>query len=181
MKSRIQNIGSIVVISVLIGVVPALAALTFTTTAITSDGALTLTGSGASTWDIGTGALSIQTTNNGAITTGSGLFSIGGSVRIGSSSSSSISRFYTTTSSLTLGVIASTTCMATTSVVSYATSTDVIIATPTPVANGVDTVSSTWAVWASATDQITLRVCNPTAANTASIAAQTWRFDVWKH
>lgn len=52
---------------------PAQAALTFSATTVSSDGALTLTGAAASTWDAG-GALSLQTTNNGAITTGSGKF-----------------------------------------------------------------------------------------------------------
>ena len=58
------------------------AALTFNTTTVSSDGALTITAQGASTWDIGTGTLSIQTSNNGAITTGTGLFTVGGNLKI---------------------------------------------------------------------------------------------------
>ena len=41
-------------------------------------GALTLTGHAASTWDIGANTLSLQTTNNGAITTGTGTLTDGG-------------------------------------------------------------------------------------------------------
>jgi hypothetical protein len=54
------------------------------TLALTSAGALTLTGNAASTWDLGAAhTLSIQTTNNGAITTGTGLFTSGGSITFG--------------------------------------------------------------------------------------------------
>jgi hypothetical protein len=41
-------------------------------------GALTLTAHAASTWDIGANTLSLQTTNNGAITTGTGTLTDGG-------------------------------------------------------------------------------------------------------
>lgn len=59
----------------------AFAALTFNSTTVSSDGALTLTGASSSIWDLGaSNTLSLQTTNNGAITTGSGLFTLGGSL-----------------------------------------------------------------------------------------------------
>lgn len=46
----------------------------------TGSNALNLTGGAASTWDIGNNILSLQTTNNGAITTGSGLWTQGGNL-----------------------------------------------------------------------------------------------------
>ncbi|OGI60746.1 hypothetical protein A2641_00375 [Candidatus Nomurabacteria bacterium RIFCSPHIGHO2_01_FULL_37_25] len=59
----------------------AFASLTLGSTNIISTGALTITGAGNSTWDLGSGnILSLQTTNNGAITTGTGLFTTGGSL-----------------------------------------------------------------------------------------------------
>ncbi len=65
------------------------AALTIDSNAVSSTGALTLTGTASSTWDLGAGhTLSLQTTNNGAITTGSGLFTVGGGLTIAGLSSS---------------------------------------------------------------------------------------------
>lgn len=60
----------------------AYASLTFNATSVTSDSNLTLTGSGSSTLDIGAGTLSIQTTNNGPITAGNGLFTVGGTFKL---------------------------------------------------------------------------------------------------
>ena len=53
---------------------------------LTSAGALSLTGAAASTWDIGNNTLSLQTTNNGAITTGTGLLTVGGNLSFGQAS-----------------------------------------------------------------------------------------------
>lgn len=50
------------------------------TLAATSAGALNLTGAAASTFDIGNNTLSLQTTGNGPITTGTGLLTQGGNV-----------------------------------------------------------------------------------------------------
>ncbi|HEY2004192.1 MAG TPA: hypothetical protein VGH44_03680 [Candidatus Saccharimonadia bacterium] len=51
---------------------------------INSAGALNFKGSGASTWDIGNNTLSLQTTNNGGITTGSGNVTLGGATSVAS-------------------------------------------------------------------------------------------------
>jgi len=58
---------------------------------LTSAGALTLTGAAASIWDIGNNTLSLQTTSNGAITTGSGLLTVGGNLTFSGSSARTIS------------------------------------------------------------------------------------------
>lgn len=60
---------------------PTHAALTLNSNTISSDGALTLTGNASSVLDLGAShTLSLQSTNNGAITTGSGLFTLGGTL-----------------------------------------------------------------------------------------------------
>ena len=67
-KRKIEGAFLVVLTVVLSGALIAQASLTFTGTAITGDA--------ASTIDVGTGTLSIQTTNNGAITAGTGAFTI---------------------------------------------------------------------------------------------------------
>lgn len=229
-----------------LGAVPvALAGITFSNTAITGDSSFAnITGAASVVFDLGAGnTLSLQTTNNGPITTGAGLVTIGGNflvigtsslattsvaslrvtgtstfsgvsdivnidrsgvISIGTSSATTvtigrsgqavsvnsslsvgggtaISKHISATSSLTFGVIASTTCASRTATVTGANATDTVVATPTPVASGIDTASTTWVAWLSSAGQATVRACNPTFSNTASIAAQTWRFDVWQH
>ena len=58
----------------------ALSTTTSGTLSVTSAAILTLTGAAASTWDIGNNLLSLQTTGNGAITTGTGLLTQGGNI-----------------------------------------------------------------------------------------------------
>ena len=53
-------------------------------------GAITITGGAASTWDIGNNTLSIQTTNNGPITTGTGLLTSGGNLTFSGSTARTI-------------------------------------------------------------------------------------------
>ncbi len=57
------------------------------TTTVQAKGALTLQGGAASTWDIGNNTLSLQTANNGAITTGAGALTLGGNVTVASNKS----------------------------------------------------------------------------------------------
>jgi hypothetical protein len=58
---------------------------------LTSGAALTFTGAANSTWDLGAGhTLSLQTTGNGAITTGTGLLTVGGNVAFSGSSARTI-------------------------------------------------------------------------------------------
>lgn len=113
-----------------------------------------------------------------------GTSTLSGAVGMGAltvGSGTAIAKHISATSSLTFGVIASTTCKAFTATVTGANATDTLVATPAPVASGIDTVSSTWVAWLSATSEATVRACNPTFSNTASVAAQTWRLDVWQH
>lgn len=212
-KAVKSSVGPVLIL--LMGAVPvALAGITFSNTAITGDSSFTnITGATSTIFDVGSGnTLSLQTTNNGPITAGSGLVTLGGNFLVNGTSTlatttvaslrvtgtstlsgavgtgaltvgsgTAIAKHISATSSLTFGVIASTTCKAFTATVTGANATDTLVATPAPIASGIDTVSSTWVAWLSATSEATVRACNPTFSNTASVAAQTWRFDVWQH
>lgn len=58
---------------------------------------------------------------------------------------------------------------------------DTVVATPTAVAGGIETVNLTWNAIVTASNTVTIRACNGTlgAINTAD--TQSWRVDVWKH
>lgn len=77
----------------------AYASLTINSSTLTSDTTLSLVGSGSSTIDVGIGTLSLQTTNNGPITAGSGLFTIP-NLRDGLGNKYSTSTFSSSTVSL---------------------------------------------------------------------------------
>lgn len=85
------------------------------------------------------------------------------------------------TSSITFGVIATSSCATQTMTVTGANAGDNVYAAPTPVAGGIETVGASWSAYASSTNTIAIKACNPTTANTASIAAEVWRADVWQH
>ncbi|HSD12375.1 MAG TPA: hypothetical protein VLC10_02345, partial [Patescibacteria group bacterium] len=57
---------------------------------------------------------------------------------------------------------------------------DTVIATPTAVAGGIETLSLSWNAYVSGADSVSIRACNPTGS-TETTVAQTWRVDVWKH
>lgn len=108
MVHQYKRVGVFSLLATLVGLLAyasvGMAALTFNSTAVTSDGALTFTGSGASTWDVGTGALSLQITNNGPITTGTGLLTVAGNFFV-SGASSSVQRLTFTNATGTLIVV----------------------------------------------------------------------------
>jgi len=89
-RKIISFITSFAFITAVAGASVALAALTFTSNNISSDGALTLSaaagalnlsGTASSTLDLGAGStLFLQTTNNGPITAGGGLFTVSGNL-----------------------------------------------------------------------------------------------------
>lgn len=69
----------------------AFASLTLTSSSVASDGSLTLSGAADSTWDLGSGStLSLQTSNNGPITTGTGPLTVGGNLGFGSTTHAGI-------------------------------------------------------------------------------------------
>jgi len=73
-----------------VSVKPIFAALTFSDTAMSGNGAIGITAGAPSTWDVN-GTLSLNTTSNGAITTGTGLLTAGGGVTISSGKNLTIS------------------------------------------------------------------------------------------
>ncbi|OGZ02338.1 MAG: hypothetical protein A2946_02480 [Candidatus Liptonbacteria bacterium RIFCSPLOWO2_01_FULL_53_13] len=218
-KRKIEGAFLVVLTVVLSGALIAQASLTFTGTAITGDA--------ASTIDVGTGTLSIQTTNNGAITagtgaftipallftnatgtnfrattgnfttasstgitftnaTGSGLFAAGSSTVNGSltiNGGTAILKHLSGTRTFTVGAVASSSCTTATSTTVTGTSAgDTVVASPTPVTNGIETQSNmTWLAYASTTDVVAFKACNTGFTNSGAIADQAWRFDVWKH
>ncbi len=58
---------------------------------------------------------------------------------------------------------------------------DIAVATPTPLAGGIETVNLTWTASVTAANTVTIRVCNVTNAPINTANTQTWRADVWKH
>lgn len=217
-----------------LGVTPvALAGITFSGTAITGDASFAnITGVAAATIDLGAGnTLSLQTTSNGAILTGTGLFTVAGNLLANGTSTlatttiatlrvtgtstltgattlsgaatlsstaaisgvatlsggvnvgggSTILKWISTTSSLDFPAIASSSCTTVTATVAGASTTDSVVATPTPVASGIDTASTTWSAWVSAASTTAVRACNVTTSTSIDVAAQTWRFEIWQH
>lgn len=149
------------------------------------------TGNGSTTVGDGlidsAGTLSLNTVNNQAITTGSGLFTAGGNAAVTGTltvgGGTSIAKHLSATqASVTTSSVGMQACA------NYATITvtgaavgDTVVAAPTAVAGGIETVNLTWSAHVSAADTVVIRACNPTlgAINTAD--TQTWRVDVWKH
>jgi hypothetical protein len=266
----LKNSLSIATIVLLSGASVTIAAITFSNTSITGDSSFNaITGATSTTIDLGSGStLSLQTTNNGPILTGTGLFSVGGAFNttgtatfantilasgnllfaaglgidssvagtllIGNSTTTGITigrsgqtvsfpgnasttgtatflsaltqsggtaslatttvggsltinsgapilKHLSATSSITFGVIASSSCATATMTVTGANAGDNVYAAPTPVASGIETVSASWSAYASSTSLIAIKACNPTITNTASVAAEVWRADVWQH
>jgi len=58
---------------------------------------------------------------------------------------------------------------------------DTVIASPTAVASGIETLNLSWSAAVSAADTVTIRACNPTAGAIDALDTQTWRADVWQH
>ena len=104
---------------------------------------------------------------------------VGGSLTI--NSGAPILKHLSATSSITFGVIASSSCATATMTVTGANAGDNVYVAPTPVASGIETVSASWSAYASSTGLIAIKACNPTITNTASVAAEVWRADVWQH
>lgn len=102
----------------------AYASLTITSSSVTSDVSLGLAGTGTSTLDVGASTLSLQTTGNGPITAGSGLFTIPGTLSFGVASGSKISTTQATTTNLSItGLAGASGCLSVTASGVVATST----------------------------------------------------------
>lgn len=58
---------------------------------------------------------------------------------------------------------------------------DTVVATPTPVSNGVETLLLIWNAYVSSTNTVTIRACSVATLGTQNPDSQTWRADVWQH
>ncbi|MBI4691965.1 MAG: hypothetical protein HY773_00765, partial [Candidatus Terrybacteria bacterium] len=58
---------------------------------------------------------------------------------------------------------------------------DTVIASPTAVASGIETLNLGWSAAVTAANTVTIRACNPTAGAIDALDTQTWRADVWQH
>ncbi|MFA4890446.1 MAG: hypothetical protein WC587_02310 [Candidatus Paceibacterota bacterium] len=58
---------------------------------------------------------------------------------------------------------------------------DTVIASPTAVASGIETINLGWSAAVTGAGVVTIRACNPTAVAIDALDTQTWRADVWQH
>ncbi len=58
---------------------------------------------------------------------------------------------------------------------------DTVVASPTAVSNGIETKNLIWNAYASSSDTVKIRACNPTTGDINILDTQTWRVDVWQH
>lgn len=58
---------------------------------------------------------------------------------------------------------------------------DTVVASPTPINGGIETLTLTWNSYVSSTNTVTIRACNAGSILGQNPANQTWRVDVWQH
>ncbi|MBN1325495.1 hypothetical protein JW977_00740, partial [Candidatus Falkowbacteria bacterium] len=160
--------------------------------AYTGAGAVTLSSAAASTLtvdsgttgalNIGTGANAKTITIGNSTTTTALILDAGtGGVKIGDSTATPIINHLSVAAAVDIGTVTKNTCLDTSVTVTGAALGDTIIASPTPVINGIETYSLLqWNYYISAIDTVIIRACNHSTSNWDP-DNQTWRFDVWKH
>jgi hypothetical protein len=159
----------------------------------TGAGAVTLSSGAATALTVSsgtTGAINIGTDANakaiqiGNSTTTTSLFLDAGTggVKIGDSTATPITNHLSGTSSLNFGLLDGY-CQVLTFTITGAVAGDMAVASPTPVAGGIETGTDTvWQSYVSNVNTVTVRACdtNPTGSG-IDPSAQTWRVDVWRH
>ncbi|MFA5187826.1 MAG: hypothetical protein WC460_00505 [Patescibacteria group bacterium] len=154
-----------------------------TSTNLTAGGALTIDSNTTSALNFGTGANAKTITIGNSTTTTALILDAGtGGVKIGDSTATAITNHYSATAALDFGSIDGV-CTSLTITVTGAAAGDTAIATPTPVAGGIETgTDSVWNTYVSAANTVTVRACDTNPAGGGfNAASQTWRVDVWKH
>ncbi|HWZ65932.1 MAG TPA: hypothetical protein VNX65_04030 [Patescibacteria group bacterium] len=155
----------------------------------TSAGALTIQSNGANTLALdagGASSVTIGTTSANALTIGrSGVTTtVNGTAAVNNltvGGGTLILKHLSSTASLTSGAIVNATCNTIGTVtVTGAAVGDTVIATPTPVAGGIETLNISWNAYVSSTNTVTIRGCD-VAVLSGTPATQTWRVDVWQH
>jgi hypothetical protein len=92
-----------------------------------------------------------------------------------------ISQHVSATTSFDFASLASSTCISTSTALNGISVGDTVIATPEPVASGIETLNMSWNAYASTTNEAALRVCNVDSVSAQDAADQVWRFDAWMH
>ncbi|MBN1283393.1 MAG: hypothetical protein JXA24_06455, partial [Proteobacteria bacterium] len=134
------------------------------------NGNLTWTGAGANYWSkTGTDLSPATSGDDLKLNTGETL-TIGGGT--------AITRHLSATGTIDFGNLSSN-CESQTITVTGAATGDTVVATPTPVTGGIETLRMTWNGYVSAANTVTVRAC--AVANNQNAASQTWRADVWQH
>ncbi|MEK9135238.1 MAG: hypothetical protein AAB451_02985 [Patescibacteria group bacterium] len=145
---------------------------------ITADGTINFTGTNLTLGDAASDNLTVNASTTFATTT-----AFTGNVIFGGGNA--ISKHISQT---LVGVDIPSVGTSTAACLSYSTTTitgvatgDTVIATPKPVASGIETLALTWSGYASTTDVVAIRVCNADYVSAKDPAAQDWRIDIWKH
>src|SRR5258708_7505531 len=167
MKKSIAFVSSFAFVFAVVGASVAFAAITFSGTGITGDASFNaLTGVASTTLDVGASTLSIQTTNNGPVTLGTGLLTAGGNVKIAGTLTTTGTATFASTLTQTGGLVS----LASTTIAGVATTTNLSI-TALGGATGCLSVNSTGAV--------TTSTCSGGGTVTTSTAITTNNFPFW--
>lgn len=153
----------------------------------TSASPLTVQSTGANSLTLDTGGaagLFIGTANASGTTIGKtgATTAIQGKAEVGSlsvGSGSTITKHLSATASVDAPAIASGCVNVANITVAGAAAGDTAIATPTPVAGGIETMNLTWSAYASSANTVSIRSC--WVSGTPNPSPQTWRIDVWQH
>jgi hypothetical protein len=134
-----------------------------------------LLGNGTVAGSLGvTGATTLSSTlavNN--LTTATGGIKMGGA-------GTTILAHYSVTASLSFGTITPGLCSTLPITVTNAAVGDTVLATPAGVAGGAETLPTPWQAWVSASNTVSVRLCNYSVGNVTA-AIENWRADVWHH
>jgi hypothetical protein len=129
---------------------------------------------GATTFSTGTGNISL----NGNVTIAQGKTLVVAGTN--GTASTAITAHYSNTATLDFPNTLKNNCINLTMTVTGARAGDTAIATPTAVANGIETQGANWNWWVSANDTVTIRMCADNSGS-SDPPSQTWRADVWRH
>ena len=145
------------------------------------------TSTGAVSVGGGSGTVAVDSTSwdisSAGVASGFTGFSTTGNTTLGSGGTAITKHISTTVANVTSSIIYKQTCGNYASVtVTGAAVGNTVIATPTAVAGGIETVSLSWNATVSSANTVLIRACNPEKLTDIDTAdTQTWRFDIWQH
>lgn len=122
----------------------------------------------------------IDNDTDGTIAVSATTTSLSGGLKIGGGTT--ILNHYSSSGTIDVSSVSAASCAtAGTVTVTGATTGDTVVVTPTPTTGGIETLALMWGGYVSATNTVTIRVCNPLSLTPLDPASQTWRVDVWHH